>query len=194
MLIPFALLPCLFGPFLCDLAVAQCSSFVKHLEYITSMCIVAMLECSSLVSCCILDGIVLLIAELCHYCFSCHLQTVHPIPVIFILISTKINSSFQSQLVCQVEAWLNLSFPKHAYALHITSRISCHVLHHVACALHRVWLLFPLLVFLRWVEPGDDYVIKEPVEYAYEDQAFINSENFAGKMTIPSKSLPSLLA
>ena len=40
-------------------------------------------------------------------------------------------------LVCQVEAWFNLSFPKHAYALHITSRISCHVLHHVACALHR---------------------------------------------------------
>ena len=59
------------------------------------MCFVAMLECSSLVSCCILDGIVLLIAELCHYCFACHLQTVHPIPVIFISISTEINSSFQ---------------------------------------------------------------------------------------------------
>ena len=28
----------------------------------------------------------------------------------------------------------------------------------------------------------------------YEDQAFVNSENFAGKMTIPSKSLLSLLA
>ena len=34
---------------------------------------------------------------------------------------------------------------------------------------------------------------KEPVEYAYEDQAFDNSENLAGKMTIPSKSLLSLL-
>ena len=45
-----------------ELAVAQCSSFVKHLEEITAMCFVAMLECSSLVSCCILDGIVLLIA------------------------------------------------------------------------------------------------------------------------------------
>ena len=53
---------------------------------------------------------------------------------------------------------------------------------------------FPLLVFLLWVEPGDKYVIEEPVEYAYEDQAFVNSENFAGKMTIPSKSLLSLLA
>ena len=59
------------------------------------MCFVAMLECSSLVSCCILDGVVLLIAEWCHYCFACHLQTVHPIPVIFISISTEINSSFQ---------------------------------------------------------------------------------------------------
>ena len=37
-------------------------------------------------------------------------------------------------------------------------------------------------------------MIEEPVEYAYEDQANINSENFAGKMTIPWKSLLSLLA
>ena len=96
-------------------------------------------------------------------------------------------------LVFQVEAWFNLFLPEHAYALHITSRISCHVLHHVACALHVVDCL-PLLVFLLWVEPGDGYVIEEPVENVYEDQANINSENFAGKMTIPSKSLLSLLA
>ena len=50
-----------------------------------------------------------------------------------------------------------------------------------------------LLVFFLWVELGDEYVIEEPVEYANEDQAFDNSENFAGKMTIPSKSLLSLL-
>ena len=80
---------------LCELAVAQCSSFVKNLELITAMCFVAVLECSNLFSCCILDGIVLLIAELCHYCFACHLQTVHPFPVIFISISTEIISSFQ---------------------------------------------------------------------------------------------------
>ena len=49
-----------------------------------------------------------------------------------------------------------------------------------------------LLIVLVWVEPGDEYVIEEPVEYAFEDQG--NSENFAGKMTIPSKSLLSLLA
>ena len=51
-----------------------------------------------------------------------------------------------------------------------------------------------LLVFLPWVELGDEYVHEEPVENAYEDQAFDNSENLAGKMTIPSISLLSLLA
>ena len=52
-------------------------------------------------------------------------------------------------------------------------------------------MLFPLLVFLLWVEPGDENAYEEPVENAYEDQAFDNSENFAGKMIIPSKSLLS---
>ena len=57
------------------------------------------------------------------------------------------------------------------------------------------WLIVgPLLVLLLWVDPGDGYVMEEPVEYANEDQAFKNSENFAGKMTITSKSLLSLLA
>ena len=41
-----------------------------------------------------------------------------------------------------------------------------------------------LLVFLLWVEPGDKFMNEEPVEYANEEQAFDNSENFAGKMTI----------
>ena len=54
--------------------------------------------------------------------------------------------------------------------------------------------MVPLLVFLSWVEPGDEFMNKEPVEYAYEDQAFDNSENLAGKMTIPSISLLPLLA
>ena len=49
-------------------------------------------------------------------------------------------------------------------------------------------------MFFLWVEPGDEYVTEEPVEYTYEDQAFDNSENIAAKMTIPSKSLLSLLA
>ena len=48
---------------------------------------------------------------------------------------------------------------------------------------HCTWLIvFLLLVVLAWVEPGDEYVNEEPVEYAFEDQG--NSKNFAGKMTI----------
>ena len=57
-----------------------------------------------------------------------------------------------------------------------------------------VWLIvFRLFVCLVWVEPGDEFANEEPVESANEDQAFDNSENLAGKMTIPSKSLLSLL-
>ena len=78
-----------------ELAVAQCSSFVKLLEWIPAMYFVAMLECSSLLFLIHLDGLVLLIADRCHICFACHLQTVHPIPVIFISISTEITSPFQ---------------------------------------------------------------------------------------------------
>ena len=58
---------------------------------------------------------------------------------------------------------------------------------------HGTWLIVLLLpVVLVWVELGDEFVNEEPVEFAYEDQG--NSENFAGKMTIPSESLLSLLA
>ena len=52
----------------------------------------------------------------------------------------------------------------------------------------------PLLVFLFWVEPGDEFVNEEPIEYANEEKAFDNSKNITGKMTIPSISLLSLLA
>ena len=44
-------------------------------------------------------------------------------------------------------------------------------------------------MFLSWVEPGDKFVNEEPIEYAYEDQAFDNSENLAGKMTTPRNHL-----
>ena len=54
--------------------------------------------------------------------------------------------------------------------------------------------MVPLLVFLLWIELGDEYVQEDPVEYAYKDPAFDNSENLVGKMTIPSISLLFLLA
>ena len=52
-------------------------------------------------------------------------------------------------------------------------------------------IVFRLLVVLVWVEPGDEFANEEPGEFAFEDP--INSDNCAGKMIIPSKSLLSLL-
>ena len=152
-----------------------------------------MLGCCSIVTWCILSAIMLLITELCHSCFACHLQTVHPFPVIFISISTEIISSFQWHTwFAKLLPCSSFFLPEHAYASHIISRISC-----MFCSMLLVlfpWLIVvPLLVFLFWIEPGDEFVNEELVEYAYEDQAFDNSENLAGKMTIPSISLLSSL-
>ena len=49
-----------------ELAVAQCSSFVKHHEWIPSMYFVAMFECSSLFILMHLDGHLLIIADRRH--------------------------------------------------------------------------------------------------------------------------------
>ena len=46
-----------------ELAMAQCSYFVKHLLKITAMCFVAMLGYCSIVACCILSAILLFIAD-----------------------------------------------------------------------------------------------------------------------------------
>ena len=82
----------------------------------------------------------------------------------------------------QVEAMFNHSLSNLAYASHIASRIAYHVC--IMLFEHRTWLIvFLLLVFLPWVEPGDEYVIEEPVEYAYKDQG--NSEIPEGRRTSP---------
>ena len=52
-------------------------------------------------------------------------------------------------------------------------------------------IVVPLLVCLVWVEPGDEFANEEPVEFAFEVP--VNSDNYAGKMIIPSKSLLSLI-
>ena len=123
-----------------ELAIAQCSSFVKHLEWSTYMCFVVMLECSSLLFLMHLDGLVLLIAALCHYCFACHLQTVHLIPVIFILISIEINSSFQWN------SWFaNLSpdsiFPFRNMHMHCISHPAYHAMFCIMLLVHCTWLI-----------------------------------------------------
>ena len=144
-----------------------------------------MLECCSVVTYCILSAIMLLIIDLCHSCFACHLQTVHPIPVIFISISTEIISSFQWH------AWFAKLLPCSSFSfrsthMHRISHLAYHACIASCCLCIAPWLIVvPLLVFLLWVELGDEYMIEEPVEYANEDQAFDNSENLARKMTTP---------
>ena len=88
-------LPCLFE--LDMLWTSRSSVFIFCQASPVDYChvLVAMLGCCSIVVCCILSAILLFIADSCHSCFACHLQTVHPIPVIFISISTEITSSFQ---------------------------------------------------------------------------------------------------
>ena len=139
-----------------------------------------MLECCSIVTCCILSAIMLLIADSCHSCFACHLQTVHPFPVIFISISTEIISSFQWH------AWFAKLLPCSSFSFRSTHMHRISYMFCIMLLVHFSWLIVvPLLVFLPWVEPGNEFVNEEPVEYAYEDQAFDNSENLAGKMTTP---------
>ena len=97
-------------------------------------------------------------------------------------------------LVCQVTALfiIFLSGARICIAYHILHIMSCFA---SCCLCIASWfIVVPLLVLLLWVEPGDEYVNEEPVECTNEDQAFDNSENFAGKMTIPSISLLTLLA
>ena len=100
---------------LCDLAIAQCSSFVKHHEWIPAMYFIVMFECCSIIILMLLDGYLLIIADRCHICFACHFQTVHPIPVIFISISTEITSPFQWH------SWISMLRPG--------SIIPCQILH-----------------------------------------------------------------
>ena len=86
----------------------------------------------------------------------------------------------------QVEARFMHSLSNLAYASHITYHL-CIILFD-PCS----WLIvFRLLVCLVWVELGDEFANEEPVEFAFEDPG--NSDNFTGKMIIPSKSLLSLL-
>ena len=98
-----------------ELAVALCSSFVKHYEWIPAMYFVVMFECCSIFTLMHLDDYLLIIADRCHICFACHFQTVHPIPVIFISISTEITSPFQWH------SWIS--------KLRTGSIIPCQILH-----------------------------------------------------------------
>ncbi len=91
------------------------------------MCFVVLLECCSIVCCCVLSAMLLLSAVLHRSCFACHLQTVHPFPVILISISTEITSSFQRH------TWFAKLMPCTSFSfrithMHCTSYLAFHAM------------------------------------------------------------------
>ena len=143
-----------------------------------------MFECSSLVSCCNLSGIMLLIAD-----YAIHVLLVNCKPCIRFRWSLYRFPPKSSHLSSGI-----LGFPTsclvHLFPSEVPICIAHHILHYMPCLAScclciAPWVIVvPLLVFLIWVELGDEFVNEEHVEYANEDRAFDNSVNFAGKMTI----------
>ena len=93
--LPYALCHACLNLLMDELPLAQCSSFVRHHEWIPAIYFVAMFECCSMFVLLHFDGYLLFIADRCHIWIACHFQTVHPIPAFFISISTEITSPFQ---------------------------------------------------------------------------------------------------
>ena len=90
----------------------------------------------------------------------------------------------------QVEARFMLFLSYLAFCIPHRIPHSISSFHHIAWSC--TWLIVSLLlVCLVWVEPLNEFANEEPVEFAFEDP--VNSDNCAGKMIIPSKSLLSLL-
>ena len=104
-----------------------------------------MLGCCSIVTCCILCAILLFIADSRHSCFACHLQTVHPFPVILISISSEIISSFQRH------AWIAKLLPCSSFFsrsthMHRIPHLAYHACFASCClCISRDWLWFRCL-------------------------------------------------
>ena len=95
-----------------------------------------------------------------------------------------------AHLESQVEARFMHFLSYLAFASRIASRIAYHLC--IILLDPCTWLIVSLLlVCLVWVDPGDELANVEHIEFAFEDP--VNSDNFAGKMIIRSKSLLSLL-
>ena len=156
------------------------------------MYFVAMFQCSSLFILIHLEGYLLFIADRCHICFACHFQTVHPIPVIFISISTKINSPFQWH------SWISMLRPGSIIPFQIMHMH--HIPHPAYHTMFMCWLFTMLCASFRCLRLRD----------VSDNVAFVRTRSsmsvcllhglvllpceISGKMTIPSKSLVSLLA
>ena len=131
----FALLPCLFEPAIEWISRSSLFIFCQASWVDPAIYFVVMLEWCSLLFLMHLDGLVLLIADRCHICFACHLQTVHPFPVIFMSITTEINSSFQWH------SWFSKLrpgsiFPFRSMHMHCISRPAYHAMFCIMLLAH----------------------------------------------------------
>ena len=152
----------------------------------------AMFGCCSMFILLHLDGYLLFIADRCHICFACHFQTVHPIPVIFISISTKIKSSFQWH------SWISKLRPGSIIPLQI---MHMHRIPHPAYhTMFMCWLFTMLCASFRCLllRVGSDNIafvrIRLTTSVCLLHGLVLLPCGISGKMTIPSKSLLSLLA
>ena len=124
-----------------ELAIAQCSSFGKLHEWIPAMYFVVIFECCSIFILMHLVGHLLFIADRCHICFACHFQTVHPIPAIFMSISTEITSPFQWH------SWISKLRPGSIIPFQIMHMH--HIPHPAYHAMFMCWLLICCLLVSR---------------------------------------------
>src|SRR4051812_19593266 len=134
----------------------------------------------------------LLMADSCHSCFACHLQTVHPIPVIFISISTKITSPFHWH------TWFTKIMPGSSFSF---GSMHMHCIPHLAYHAMFMWWLFTLLFasfrccFFGLASDNVAIVrIRSITSVCLLHGPVLLPCGISGKMTIPSKSLLSLLA
>ena len=118
----------------------------------------------------------------------------HPFPVILISISTEIISSFQRH-TWFAKLMTGSIFSFRSSHMHCISHPAYHAMFCIMLLVHCTMVdCCSFACVLALGRAGRRVSDQEPVEYANKDQAFVNSENFASKMTIPSKSLLSLLA
>ena len=156
------------------------------------MYFVAMFECCSIFILMHLVGYLLIITDRCHICFACHSQTVHPIPVIFISISTEITSPFQWH------SWISMLRPGSIITFQIMHmhRIP-HPAYHIMfmCRLFTILCAFFPVLLLR---VGSDNIVfvrnRSTTPFYLLHGLVLFPCGISGKMTIPSKSLLSLLA
>ena len=170
---------------------AQCQCFVNHLVYITAMYFVFMFGGCSMFISLHLDAYLLLIADRCHILkrlpFPNRSSDSYDLYIVF----KRFHPLYPvAHLVFQVDARF-MHFPVISCILHPASHPAQHIVISSYCLVLPVVDCILVACLSCWVEPGDEFATEEPVEFACEDP--VNSDNCAGKMIIPSKSLLSLL-